>query len=105
MANLNLQISNVGPSGNGTRNYDVAAQPLETRTLGMLNLDKSNDYSVQLKLGEQSVFITPTQAQALKLIASSATRNEMMSGTDSVSLSMNNRTYSITAAEMLSQLP
>lgn len=104
MANLNLQISNIGPSGTATRNYDVAAKPLDTTTLG-INLDKSNDYSVALNFGEQKAFITPTQAQAFKLIAASASRNEMLSETDSVSLTINNKTYSMPAAEMLRQLP
>ena len=105
MANLNVSVGNVGPSGNGVRNFEASPKPLETNILG-INFDTSNDYTVPLKFGkDQTVFITPTQAQAMKIVASSARTNEMLSEIDSVSVNINGAAFSMPAAEMLKQLP
>ncbi len=105
MANLNVSVGNVGPSGSDVRNFEASPKPLETNILG-INFDTSNDYTVPLKFGkDQTVFITPTQAQAMKLVAVSARTNEMLNGNDSVSVNINGQSFSISAAEMVKQLP
>lgn len=108
MANLNVSVGNVGPSGNGVRNFEASEKPLETNILG-INFDTSNDYTVPLKFGkdqkDQTVFITPTQAQAMKLVAASARTNEMLNGNDSVSVSVNGKSFSMSASDMVQQLP
>ncbi len=105
MANLNVRVGNVGPSGQGVRQFEAAEKPLETTIMG-INFDTSNDYSVPLKFDKgQTVFITPTQAQAMKLVAVSARTNEMLNGNDSVSVTVNGKSYSMSAEEMVRQLP
>ena len=105
MANLNVSVSNVGPSGKDVRNFEASAKPLETNILG-INFDTSNDYTVPLKFGkDQTVFITPTQAEAMKLVAVSARTNEMLNGNDSVSVNINGQSFAMSAADMVKQLP
>lgn len=105
MANLNVSVGNVGPSGKDVRNFEASPKPLETNILG-INFDTSNDYTVPLKFGkDQTVFITPTQAEAMKLVAVSARTNEMLNGNDSVSVSVKGQSFSMSAADMLKQLP
>lgn len=105
MANLNVRVGNVGPSGQAVRQFEASEKPLETTILG-INFDTSNDYSVPLNFGkDQTVYITPTQAQAMKLVATSARTNEMLSGNDSVSVTVNGKAYSMSAEALAKQLP
>jgi hypothetical protein len=105
MANLNVSVGNVGPKGNEIRNFEASPKPLETNILG-INFDTSNDYTVPLRFGkDQTVFITPTQAETMKLVAQSARTHEGSNGQDSVSVNINGKALTMSAAEVLKQLP
>lgn len=111
MGNLNVRIGNVGPLGNASRTFEANTTPLETKTFGIINGDKSNDFSVPLRFGEQgpTVYMRPDQVDAIKMVLASATKNEDMgnifgNGGPSVSVSINGQTYTMSARDMQSQL-
>ncbi|PIQ28831.1 hypothetical protein COW36_09740 [bacterium (Candidatus Blackallbacteria) CG17_big_fil_post_rev_8_21_14_2_50_48_46] len=110
MGNLNVKIGNVGNLGNATKTYEANSAPLETKTLG-INGDKSNDFSVPLKFGDEgpTVYLRPDQVDAMKMALASATKNEDMgnlfgNGGPSVSVSVNGQAYTMSAREMQAQL-
>jgi len=110
MPNVNVNIGNVGPSGNATRTIEANTQPLKTTTLG-INFDKSNDFTVPLAFKDgPTVYLRPDQVDAMKMALASATRNEELgnaingSNNQSISVVVNGQTHTMSARDMQSQL-
>lgn len=109
MGNLNVRIGNLGITGADSRNFQANATPLETKSLNLFNFDKTNDYSVPLRFsgkdGEAvTVYMRPDQVDAMKMALAGASRNEMLTDTPSVSVTINGQTYTMSAREAQTQL-
>ncbi len=102
MANLNVKVSNLGPTGKDIKQFEAASKPLETNIMG-INFDTDNDYTVPLKFGDKKVYITPDQAGTMKTLAKKAMSNEK-NGNDSVTVSIKGKQYTMSAKDMAKQL-
>lgn len=89
----------------GTKTYEANSKPLETKTLGLLNLDDSNDFSVPFQIPDgPKVYFRPDQVDAIRM-ASMGNRLQQAMGEDpGVTITVNGKSYSISGQDLQTQL-
>ena len=89
----------------GNRTYEANSQPLETKTLGMINLSDNNDFSVPFQIPDgPKVYFRPDQVDAIRM-ASMGNRIQQAMGEDpGVTISVNGTAYALSGQDLQTQL-